>query len=123
VGTARPAADGQFAIKPQSGPLQLKWQFAALRPMQLTVGPEETCDLGHLANGNCFRLELFVWPNSFAETVTANQRMRVELKAVADNAESPPLCVEISWDGIWSDDTPEMAKHLVLRKVKTLSGA
>lgn len=44
--------------------------------------------------------------------------MRVEVIAVADNAESNPLCLEISWNGKWSADTEEMKKNLVIKEYK-----
>jgi len=46
--------------------------------------------------------------------------MRVEVIATADNAESNPLLIEISWDGQWSDDTIQMSKHLVIKEVSTI---
>lgn len=47
-----------------------------------------------------------------------NEKMRVEAIAVADNAESNPVCIEVSWDGLWSDDASQMEKHLVIAEVE-----
>ena len=115
---ARPAADGRFVSQPLSGPLQLMWRFANFHPLYSTVGPYDICDLGHLQRGEKFMLTPLFSPSNFTTTVEANQKMRVEVKAIADNAESEPLCIEVSWDGQWSDDTLEMAKHLVVKEVK-----
>jgi hypothetical protein len=40
--------------------------------------------------------------------------MIVEVKAQSDETESPPIRVKLAWDGQWSDDASEMAKHLVV---------
>jgi len=117
AGLTRPAADGSLVSQPLSGPLQLMWRFSNFHLLYSIVGPDDICDLGHLIRGDKFRLTPFVFPANFTGVLEANQRMRVEVKAVADNAESQSLCIDISWDGIWSDDTLEMAKHLVVKEM------
>src|SRR3990170_3002696 len=89
TGLAKPAADGSMVTQPLSGPLQLMWRFSSYHPSYSIVGPDD-----------------------------GNQRMQVVLKAIADNAESPFICIEVSWDGQWADDTLEMAKHLVVKQVE-----
>jgi hypothetical protein len=112
TGLARPASDGRFSPQSLSGPLQFLWRFNKFHPsIYSTVGYPEICDLGYLQRGSKFTLSLFVIPTNLNVTISANERMRVEVRAIADNAESEPLYVEISWDGKWSEDTPEMAKH------------
>jgi hypothetical protein len=117
TGLTRPAADGQPVSQPLSGPLQLEWRYANLHPQYSVVGPDDICDLGHLYRGDKFRLSPYVFPSNFAGTLDRNQRLGVEVKAVADNAESKPICIDISWDGEWSDDTLDMAGHLVVKEV------
>ena len=117
TGLTRPAADGRLVGQPLSGPLQLMWRFTNFHLLYSIVGPDDICDLGHLIRGGKFKLTPFVFPSNFTGTLEPNQRMRVEVKAVADNAESKPLCIDISWNGNWSDDTLDMAKHLVVKEV------
>lgn len=117
VGLARPAADGSLVAQPLIGSLQLMWRFSSYHATFSIVGPDDFCDLGYLKYGEHFRLTPYVSPNDFAGSVSANERMQVELKALADNAESPSLCVEVSWDGKWSEDTIEMGRHLVVKEV------
>ena len=119
TGIAIPAADGRFVSQPMIGPLQLMWRFSAIHPaLYSTVGPDDICDLGYLKKGDRFILTPYIVPNNFPGALVANQKMLIEVKAMADNVESPPLCVEISWDGNWSDDTQKMAEHLVVKVVK-----
>jgi hypothetical protein len=84
--------------------------------------PDHTFDLGHVESDSAFRLSPYVTPNNFQGTALGNQRMRVEIRAIADNGESEPLFLEIAWDGIWSDDTVEMRRHLVVKPIKSIDG-
>ena len=49
--------------------------------------------------------------------VLANQKIRIEAIAVSDETESTPICIEITWDGAWEEDSKEMAKHMVVKEV------
>lgn len=118
VSLSRPAADGTLAPQPLSGPLQLMWRFSSFHPNYSSVGPEDIADLGYLKKGSPFTLTPFVTPANFKGSLSRNERLQVVVQAVADNAESKPIAVAVSWDGEWSDDTSEMAKHLVLKQVK-----
>jgi hypothetical protein len=42
--------------------------------------------------------------------------MLIKVQAIADNAESKPLHIEIAWDGQWSEDTRQMQQHLVVKE-------
>ncbi len=113
----RPAADGSLVDRSFSGPLQLTWQFPEYHPQALLVGPARVCDLGRIIKDNPFELMLYFTPNSFEKHVSSNQKIQVEIIAVADNAESDPIRIEISWDGNWHDDTIEMSHNLVIKEV------
>ena len=113
-GIARPAADGRYTQQPLVGPLQLMWRFAKYHPQYCVLGPSEICDLGYV-NEKQFVFTTFVDQNHcFLGTIQPKQRARIELMAFADNAESQPLYLDISWDGAWSEDTLRMANHLVI---------
>jgi len=113
----RSAADGTLVDRSFSGPLQLTWQFPEYHPQLLSVGPDRLCDLGRMIHGNPFELMLYFTPNNFTKDVEANQKIQVEVVAVAGNGESKPIRIEIAWDGHWSDDTIEMNHHLVVKEV------
>ena len=113
----RSAANGALVDKSFSGPLQLTWQFPQYHPQLLSIGPGRLCDLGRMIYGSPFELMLYFTPNNFTKDVEANQKIQVEVVAVADNGESEPTRIEIAWDGKWSDDTIEMSRHLVVKEV------
>lgn len=114
----KPAADGTFSRQRLSGPLQLKWQHPQFHLLSPTIGSDDICDFGNLVQDRIFVLSPYLVPNNFEGFLKAGERMRVEVIAVADNAESNPLCLEISWNGKWSADTEEMKKNLVIKKYK-----
>jgi hypothetical protein len=119
TGMYRLAADGKYVNQPLIGPLQLMWRFSAIHPaLYSTVGPEDICDLGYLKKGDRFILTPNFFPNNFPGGLEANQKMLIQVKALSDNAESKPICIEISWDGNWSDDTEKMKEHLVVTEIK-----
>lgn len=116
----KPAADGSFPAAALSGPLQLTWQHPQFHPVFPTIGPDDVCDLGNLQQGRGFVLAPYVTPNNFQGFLRSPGKLRAELIAVADNAESAPLLVEIAWDGQWSDDTNEMKNHLVVKQISSI---
>ncbi len=122
TGLARTSADQAFAIVPLSGSLQLTWQFPGISPQYPVVGPDHSCDLGHVESDSGFSLSMYVTPNNFQGKIRGNERMRVEIRAVADNGESKPLILEVAWDGNWSEDTVEMRRHLIVKSVSSLEG-
>ena len=116
----KPAADGAFQGVAHSGPLQLTWQYPHFHPLFPTIGPDDICDLGDLQKGRCFKLSLHFFPNNFQGVLKEPGKMRVEIIAAADNAESKPLLIESAWDGQWSDDTNQMSKHLVIKEASSI---
>jgi hypothetical protein len=118
VALSRPAADGTLAPEPLSGPLQLMWRFSAFHPNYSTVGPDDIADLGFMKKGKAFILTPFVTPANFRGSLAGSERLQVVVQAIADNAESKPIAIDVSWDGEWRDDATDMAKHLVVKQVK-----
>jgi len=117
IALSKPAADGSYTAQTLSGPLQLMWRFSEFHPLFSNVGPDDYCDLGNVSMNGDFKLTPIVFPGNFEGTLKANQKMKVVVQAVADNAESEPLTVEISWDGVWEDGDFEMSRHLVVKEI------
>jgi hypothetical protein len=57
-------------------------------------------------------------PNNFDPTLPAGGKLRAHVQAVADNGDSKPIVVEISWDGMWAIGSDEMHGHLIVKEVK-----
>ncbi len=113
----RPGPDGEWRPAMYSGAVPLVWQFGQFYAGLPSIGREHICDLGRIVEGGEFELKTQFHPNNFDITVGENKKARVHLQAVADNAKSNPLVVEVAWDGKWSPGTQEMATHLVVKEV------
>jgi hypothetical protein len=62
----------------------------------------------------------FTFPTTlkFLAELNPGEKVQVEVLAVSDEVESPPIRFDISWDGKWSEDTQEMKRHFVVKKVE-----
>jgi hypothetical protein len=114
----KPSADGQFDPETNpiiTGPIPLIRQHAHTLPRLATVGPPAHFDLLNLVQRSDAQLQLVFVPNNLNPSIKAGERVLVELVAVSDQAQSPPLQVEISWNGQWSTDRSIMKRNLVVR--------
>jgi hypothetical protein len=116
----RPAADGHWVDCSFSGPLQLAWQFPKSHPRFPFIGPDDVCDLGCVIKGERFALRPYETPNNFTGYIAKNEKILVEVAAIADNGKSKPIRIEIAWDGEWNDNEKEMSRHLVVKLVKEI---
>jgi hypothetical protein len=111
-------AAGQF-VRRLTGSIPLKVRHQGnVRPGR-TMGPSVQYDLCSVlrefpGEGPTFHLHTVVAPTDIA--VHMNQPFRVAyiLEAQSIEVDSKLLRVEIAWDGKWSDDTAQMADHLVI---------
>ena len=104
-----------------TGSIPLARQHGHTLPLLATVGPAATYDLlclisGALINGKAgAQLQLVFTPNNLDPLIRAGERVLVELVALSNQGQSPPLQIEISWNGQWSDDTETMSRNLVVK--------
>jgi hypothetical protein len=42
--------------------------------------------------------------------------------ALSDEGESNELKLEIAWDGVWSEDSDEIVKHMVVKQLNAGTG-
>jgi hypothetical protein len=117
---SRPSADGHVRPTLLSGPIQLTWQHGHSLPQYPTLGPALNADLGFVTSNGVFRLTPVFVPNNLDVEIRPGQRVVVEALAISDQAESRAVCVEIAWDGVWSEDATEMGTHLVVKEVGCL---
>ena len=117
---SRPSADGQVHPTRLSGPIQLAWQHGHVLPQFPTLGPALNADLGFVKKDEVFRLTPTIIPNNLNVEVKRGERVVIEALAISDETESAPVCVEIAWDGVWSEDATEMEKHLVAKQMACL---
>jgi hypothetical protein len=97
--------------------LPLEWQNRALDPRPWrTVGSRP-----HAADLLCARpdgiyLTPMITPNNFPGFYPSGNHVLfwVTVQALAIEAASRPLRLEIAWDGVWELGTAEMARHLII---------
>lgn len=88
---------------------------------------EDACNLGYIKReDNKFNLDAmdparfaqnYKWPPLFEGFLNPGDKMHVELVAIADNAKSNVLYLQIAWDGQWHDASEEMEKHVLITKI------
>jgi hypothetical protein len=111
--------DGNFIREKAHIPIQLQYPFPDLpnHDSMPTIGSEVRCDIGVVKEGRNFRFRTYIKPNRFKVDIVPNERVKIFVRAEADNALSNTLELEISWSGNWKDDTQQMAKNLVIREI------
>ena len=67
-------------------------------------------------------LETYIKPDDF-ESLKPREKMRLQIRAVAENAESEPLWLEIYWDGVWTDDSTSLTQHFQIKEIPSLMAA
>lgn len=121
----KPSPDGAFHNGEIPSPVKLRWARSKTDPCSLDIRGRdaEFCNFGFLIKDRMFQLDPCIapWPPNFRGFINAKEHMRVKVVAVADNAKSNTLCIEIAWDGKWSDEPEEMQRHLVVREVSSSS--
>jgi len=110
---------GNFIRDAAHFPLQLTYIFPNLaghdpRP---TIGSSTLCDIGFVREGDDFRFTTYIIPHTFKSVIKPNERVKIVVRAEADNAMSEELSLEIAWSGTWKEDTQQMAKELVIREI------
>ncbi|NLW30917.1 MAG: hypothetical protein GXY77_05605 [Fibrobacter sp.] len=85
-------------------------------PPLRTIGPDQVCDIGYIEEGNNFKITTEINLPQYQFEMNPNEKIRMELIAVADNSKSKSLYIEIGWDGIWVNDAKGMGDHLSITK-------
>jgi hypothetical protein len=98
-------------------PLVLRFPYNLQEADIPDIGSPTACDLGSLDETRAsFQLTTYLMPGTVNAAVRAGEVMRVHIVAAGHNFRSkPPLILEISWDGQWSD-LSEMSRHLVIKE-------
>jgi hypothetical protein len=113
------AANQEFVPLTMSIPGQFVWAPAGWTPPSITLSEDHIFDFGRIADGaEYFEPILYIYTNDFEGRVKQGQAIRYALEIVADGFLQPKCQVfEVAWDGIWTDNLEEMARHLTIREV------
>lgn len=96
----------------------LQWMHADIKPTAALIGRDtkEICDLFLGARGAGLIVSPMVPSDSLRSATRcemgAPAHMILTVQARSDEGASPPVRIEIEWDGGWVDDDKEMAKIL-----------
>lgn len=119
VAVGLPNAAGQIVTR-TTGAIPLKIRHEGIVRLGRIIGPPVEWDLcsvfRELQPGGIpvFELQTVVAPTDITVRTQQPFRMVLTLQARSIEADSNVLDVELSWDGQWSDDTDQMANHLVI---------
>lgn len=81
------------------------------------IGRGDQCDLCRYSPDG-LAVALSILPASIADEFKNPGKIRLHLKAVGDNYESPkPLVVEIYWDKQWAEDGTDLKKHFSVQVI------
>jgi hypothetical protein len=116
--------DQQFYTVELPVSIPIFWAPRNSAPLERDIVREAVLDFGSLTEGaESFVPSLTVTLGSFDGLVRADEPVHFVMQVCAEGYETIEEQVfEVAWDGRWSDNMSEMARHLTLRKV-TLPGS
>lgn len=115
-----------------NGRLPFPWKFRGGDPnphirfkdavMYSVIGPDDYCDLAMLTADKRFRLRAEPWNlvDEYLE-IKSGEKTTVEAIAIAENAQSNLLTLNISWDGIWPEEEGQVTEHVKIEQSRPLS--
>ncbi len=98
-----------------SGEVPMRWRLQEVFPPARTIGPAADCDLCSVVKGKWLELLPLVAPYNMDVKRRQKSLVVLSLQARGNEADSPILRVQISWDGGWEDGAQEMKRHLVVK--------
>jgi hypothetical protein len=102
-----------------SGEIPLKWRHMPPEVGGRTVGHSIESDLVSIFEVGRLMVHPVLMPHPLAKYLHRDGkcRMKLVLQARGLEADSNTLAVEIAWDGVWHNETQEIARHMVVREV------
>ncbi len=113
--------DDTYTEQPFEYPVAFKWTTKeGKEDWNASFKGSYLCDLGTLRKESAsFVLSVRTDVHGFPSTVTRDQSIRYNFEIDASNFLSKrPLCLQIDWDGEWSSDRTELAKHLLVKIIR-----
>ncbi len=106
-----------------TGEIPLGWEHAAIHPASRTVGRPARADLAVAAQDptevserrNQLHLMPVIEPNNFQRSYYTATQFWLTLIGTSNETDSPPLRLEMAWDGQWEAGDSEMERHLKIR--------
>jgi len=110
-------ASGQFEDIPLSVPPRYFWTPSETSPEGVDIVMEKIVDFGYIIdNGKDFKPTVTPILNSFKGNLSIHDTYRYYIETVAENYHPRKFtCVQVSWDGKWTEDLNDMHEHLVIK--------
>lgn len=109
--------DARGELQPVStGPLPMRWRHHETNPLPREIGAPADCDLLRVTERELVIAALVV-PHRVKLRFSADEapvHRRVVLEARGVEVDSPPLTIDVHWDGKWSEDAEKMKRHLIV---------
>ena len=115
---AKPDSGGLFQVDWAGHGIPLCWSHQLYKPTTLTIPPSDEVDLfsvqkeSDLGGPHTFKLHPLFRSFNLQADWTEPCKIAIVVQAKSLDGDSPPLRLEISWDGKWSDDAAQMKRHL-----------
>jgi hypothetical protein len=90
------------------------WVRGEVYPLLRTIGPDADTTLLWVREDGWFQFDPLVWPNHFPKPVQGPAKFWVTVQVRATEAESQPLRLRVTWDGVWHEGRREIEEHLVV---------
>ena len=112
----RPGPDGEF--RPSwVGEIPMNWRHQEVHPTVRTIGAAADCDFVSVVKGKWVELLPLIQPFNLDKQLRGPGVFVATLQARANEADSDPIRLQVSWDGQWHDGDVEMASHLVVKDI------
>jgi hypothetical protein len=105
-----------------TGELPLLWLHGQVYPASRDLGRATQVDFVVVAqdlevseNQHQLHFILAIVPNNFQRSYYSKMRVWVTVIATSNETDSPPVRLELAWDGEWDAGETEMARHFVIR--------
>ena len=113
--------DDRWLEEKFSGPVQVLWQWHDQSPQLQTIGPDTKSPFARLVEDTpAVVLMLYLYPNNLDSKIQQDEPRRLVFRADSDIAASPPITLEVAWDGQWTDGRTEIGEHLVVKRVGSM---
>lgn len=100
------------------GEVPILWSVNEAHPRERTIGYPALCDLCSLVKEKWLQLHPIIAVLAMKHQRREACDLTLHLQARGMEADSNLLCVRVTWDGGWEDDTEAMAKRLVVQVVQ-----
>jgi len=110
-----PGSDGSMTIE-WLGSLPMRWRHQEVFPLTRVVGPTAECDLLGVVKGKFVELHALIAPYNLQTRRPSPTHFIATFEARSSEANSPPLRIEVHWDGAWHDGDREMKRHFSIRE-------